>query len=116
MNAAMKKSSFGARLRLGGAVLILAAAFSLGTAGIAFGAKPLPTCKGTSSASHQYCTPKTVVAGTSAGSASGGNSAPPSNTGGTLPFTGMSLIWPAIGAIALVSLGLGLRRYERKNS
>jgi hypothetical protein len=113
MNAVTKKSSIGARWRLGSVVLIVFAALSLGSAGIAFGGSTPPTCKH-SSASDEYCKPAKVVAGASAGSS--GSFAPPSKTGGTLPFTGMSLIWPAIGAVALVSLGVGLRRYERKNS
>lgn len=116
MNAVIKKSRVGARWRLGGAVLVVAAAFGLGGAGIALGSPP-PKCEKKSSASNQYCDP-TVVVGQSSGNAGGGSFTPPSKSsaaGGALPFTGVSLIWPAIAAIALVSLGLGLRRHERKN-
>ena len=117
MNAGMKKPTSGARWRFAGAVVIIVASFSLGGASIALGAAP-SISQGTSAASNQYVHPKpkpkpptTVVAGASSSSGSS-----PANAGATLPFTGVSLIWPAIAAIVLVSLGLGLRRHERKNS
>ena len=118
MNGVIKKSRVRTCWRLGGAVLIVVAAFSLGSAGIALGGSPPPTCTGTSSADDEYCTPPKVVADKTGGNSGGGTFTPPSATsaaGEALPFTGVSLIWPAIGAIVLVSLGLGLRRYERRN-
>ena len=73
---------------------------------------------GTSSASDQYDKPVTVVKGTTATASSTSATAQPvaaTSSGGTLPFTGVSLIWPAIGAVALVGFGLMLRRQDRKN-
>ena len=85
--------------------------------GAALGATP--TTKGTSAASDQYDKPANAVAGTTGGSSSGGGGSyePPvaAATSGTLPFTGASLVWPAVGAFALVGLGLALRRHERKH-
>ena len=113
MNTDIKKSRPGAWLLFAGAVLVVVAVFSLGGPSIALGASP-STSQGTSSAGDQYGKP----AGTDTGTAGGGKSTPPSagsGGGGTLPFTGVSLIWPAVAAVALVGLGLGLRRHERKN-
>ena len=113
MNADIKKSRPHAWLLFAGAVLVVAAMFSLGGPSIALGASPAKS-QGTSAAGDQYGKP----AGTAAGNSGGGSSTPPpasSATGGTLPFTGVSLIWPAVAAVALVGLGLGLRRHERKN-
>ena len=105
------------RWHVRGAVLIAVAAFGLGGAGVALGAAPA-TSHGTSAASDQYDRPATNVAGQTAGKPSSGSLTPPSvstSSGGTLPFTGVSLIWSAVAAVGLVGLGLGLRRYERKS-
>ncbi len=40
---------------------------------------------------------------------------PPVTSGKTLPFTGMSLLATLVVSLALVGLGLGLRRRERRN-
>lgn len=117
MNAVINKRMLSGRWRLGGAVLIIVAAFSLGGAGIALGARSSDV--GSSSASDEYPLPppppKVVAAKTGT---SGGTYKPPTATTaskGTLPFTGVSLIWPAVAAVVLVGLGLGLRRHERKS-
>jgi hypothetical protein len=119
MNEVIKKSGLSAGWHLGAVVLVVVAAFSLGGASVALGGSPLPTCKEQSSAGDEYCKPAKVVAGTSGGNSGSGSYTPPSTgsaSGGTLPFTGVSLIWPAIAAIVLVSLGLALRRHERTKS
>lgn len=114
MNADIKRSRRGARLLFAGAALIVVAVFGLGGPSIALGASS-STSPGTSSAGDQYAKPAVTVAGISS---SGGSNPPPANSaaGGALPFTGVSLIWPALAAVALVGLGISLRRYERKNS
>jgi hypothetical protein len=117
----MNTSRLGARWRIGGAaVVVIVAVFSLCGTSIALGAssskqqvKASSTSHGTSAASDEYAKSAKGVAG-----ASGGGSTPPPTSGPsseTLPFTGVSLIWPAVAAIALVALGLGLRRHDRKN-
>jgi len=73
---------------------------------------------GTSAASDQYDKPAKAVAAATGSSTSGGSYKPPvvaSTSTGTLPFTGMSLIWPAVAAVGLIGLGVGLRRHDRKN-
>lgn len=106
-----------ARWRLSGAVVIVVAAIGIAAPGVAVGATGT-TNHGTSAASDQYDKPAKEVAGTSGGNSSGGGSfTPPSATSssGTLPFTGVSLIWPAVGAFALLGLGVAVRRHERKS-
>ena len=107
------------RFRLGGAMLVVVASLGLVGTGTALGASPSASHR-TSAASDQYvksanyAKPAKIVAG-QAGNSSSGGSAPSTGTAssGTLPFTGVSLIWPAVAAVALVGLGLGLRRHER---
>ena len=118
MNTVMWGNTLGARWRLGGGLLIVVAALTVACPGIALGATST-TSQGTSAASDQYAKPAKEVAGTSGSSSGGGGSYMPpaatSSSGGTLPFTGVSLIWPAVAAFALVGLGVGLRRHERKS-
>jgi len=106
-----------ARLRLSGAIVIVVAAIGIAAPGVAVGATGT-TNHGTSAASDQYDKPAKEVAGTSGGTSGGGSFTPPSapsSSSGTLPFTGVSLIWPAVGAFALLGLGVAVRRHERKN-
>ena len=106
-----------ARWRLSGAVVIVVAAIGIAAPGVAVGATGT-TVHGTSAASDQYDKPAKEVAGTSGGNSSGGGSfTPPSATSssGTRPITGVSLIWPAVGAFALLGLGVAVRRHERKS-
>jgi hypothetical protein len=113
MNADIKTSRSGGWWLFASAVVVVVAVFSLSGPGIALGASQ-PSSQGTSAASDQYAKPAKVAASSSPG----GNSTPPpasTATGGTLPFTGVSLIWPAVAAFALVGFGLALRRHERKN-
>lgn len=113
MNADIKTSRPGSWLLFASAVVVVVAAFSLSGPGIALGASQ-PSSQGTSAAGDQYDKPAKVAASSS----TGGNSNPPpagTTSGGTLPFTGISLIWPAVAAFALVGFGLALRRHERKN-
>ncbi len=84
---------------------------ALGLTGGALGA----TGNGTSAASDQY--DRKVVAKV-AGTASTKSSTAPkpalaSSSSGDLPFTGVSLLWPALGAAFLLTLGFGLRRHGR---
>lgn len=89
-------------------VVILIAALSVAATGIASASTNKP-----SAASDQYV----VVADKTAPGPSVKTTSSPgvASTGGTLPFTGVSLIWTAIGAVALVGLGMGLRRHDRKS-
>jgi hypothetical protein len=116
MNIIINKVFPKTRWRLVGAALIVVAAIGVAGPGIAMGATST-TSHGTSAASdqyhkHRYHKPAKTVAGTSA------SYKPPvvsSTSSGTLPFTGISLIWPAVAAFALVGLGLALRRHDRKS-
>ncbi len=90
------------------AVIVIAALSVVGT-GIASASTNKP-----SAASDQY--PPVVASQTTAGSSPKTTSSQGvASTGGTLPFTGVSLIWTAVGAVALVGLGIGLRRHDRKS-
>src|SRR6476469_5681787 len=110
MGSRMRGTTSARRLKLVGTVLFIVATIGVAGPGGALAAAP-STTHGTSAASDQYATPTNAVAGTSG---SGGDYTPPaatpvaatSSTGGTLPFTGMSLMWPAVGAVALVGVGL----------
>ena len=117
MNAVIRNPASGARWRLAGAVLIIVAAFSLG------GGEHRP--RRNAARAHRLPVTSTSIRSRSRDAADRRSllahpvapaPARPANAGATLPFTGVSLIWPAIAAIVLVSLGLGLRRHERKNS
>lgn len=110
-----------ALLRVGFVALVVIA-FGIGGAGIALGASQTPN-QATSAARDQYYKPpknvvkppKTIVVGETTGSPSQPAYTPPvAATSGTLPFTGVSLLWPAIAAVMLVGLGLVIRRHERK--
>jgi hypothetical protein len=118
MNAVIKRGLPSARLRFGVVLLIVVAAIGLVGPGMALAATST-TSHGTSAASDQYDKPAKGVKGTTGTSSGGGGSYTPpaatSSSGGTLPFTGMSLIWPALAAVALVGLGVGLRRHDRKS-
>lgn len=113
MNADIKTTRPGAWLLFASAVVVVVAVFSLSGPGIALGASQ-PSGQSTSAAGDQYNKPAKVAA---SNTGSGSSTPPPASTstGGTLPFTGVSLIWPAVAAFALVGFGLALRRHERKN-
>lgn len=101
-----QRATPGALLRLGCTVMVFAA-FGAGGAGVALGATG-------SAASDQYKKPAKVEVANASESLTPPTPAATTSSG-TLPFTGVSLIWPAVGAVVLVGLGLGLRRRESKN-
>jgi hypothetical protein len=101
------------RWKVVGAMLVVAIGFALPGVALAAGSTG---SNGGSAASDQYDKPAKAVAAASGGSTGGSYKPPvatPASTG-TLPFTGMSLIWPAVAAVGLIGLGVALRRHDRK--
>ena len=104
------------RSKLG--LLFVVAMVGLFSTGVALASTPTKSV-GTSAASDEYAKPKpkpsVVVASKTAAVTTKAKPAAGVKSAGKLPFTGMSLLWPVVGAIGLVGLGLGIRRYERRN-
>jgi hypothetical protein len=118
MSAIMKRSMLG-RWQHWAAALFVVALVGLFASGVALaGSTPTQTAGG-SAASDEYYKPapkpKPVVKSQTAAATTQTKPAAAVKSSGTLPFTGMSLIWPVVGALCLVGLGLGIRRYERKH-
>ena len=95
------------------AVLATVVAIGLAVSGVALGATSTAG-QGKSAASDQY---GIVVKSEKAVKVTNGSPTQPATvatSSGTLPFTGVSLIWPGIAALGMVGFGVALRRHERK--
>ena len=64
----------------------------------------------------QYDTPTVTTVTTQSQDLGSGIAASPTTPSGTLPFTGMTLLWVVVFGVGLIVLGMILRRRGRRSS
>jgi hypothetical protein len=99
-----------ARIKSLAGIAVLAFVLLVCTASVAGAATASATghCRhSTSAQTDQYCTKPVVPPHTAAAVSTGGTA--PAQSGGTLPFTGLSLVGVVVAGVALILLGAVLR-------